>query len=555
MKPGNKFLLATLLVPLLATPAGAQESHQHQHEATEQLGQVNFRVSCNPAAQKQFNRAAALLHSFWYDSAEQAFAEITVTDPRCAMGYWGIAMSNFHPIWEPPSAAELKRGQAAIEKAKAAGAKTQRERDYIAALEVFYKDYDTLDHRTRALAYERAMEQVYLRYPEDREAAIFYALILIGNGMKDNNKSYTKEKQAAVILNKILPEEPNHPGIAHYLIHSYDYPQLAHLALPAAEQYAKIAPSAPHALHMPSHIFTRLGLWQQSIESNIASATAARNVVAKTHPGAASQNQLHAMDYLTYAYLQGAQDQKAKGVVDEAGNVSRVDQEVFQAAYAFAAIPARYALERRRWDEAAGLKLHPASFPWEQFRFAEAITYFARAVGAARSGNTASARQEVEKLSSIQKALAVVKKGYDWATQVEIERRAASAWLAHAEGKNEEALALMRSAAELEDSTDKHPVTPGAIIPAREMLGDLLLELNQPAQAVREFELSLQNAPKRFNSHYGLARAAAASGDEKKARAHYAELVALCNNADGDRPELQKAKEFLAERQVKQSEK
>src|SRR5262249_55792908 len=299
-------------------------------------------------------------------------------------------MSNYHPLWAPPNPAESKRGLAATEKAKATGAKTDRERDYIAAIEAFYKDSDKLAHRARAIAYEKAMEQVYRRYPQDREAAIFYALSLLGTALS-TDKSFAKQKQAAEILNRVLPAEPEHPGVAHYLIHSFDYPQLAQLALPAARSYAKIAPSSPHALHMPTHIFTRLGLWQESIQSNIASAAAAKNHVAKTHPGAASFDQLHAMDYLTYAYLQGAEDPKAKSVFDELSQISKLDLENFAAAYAFAAIPARYTLERRRWAEAAKLSPRPRAFPWKGFPYAEAIIYFARAVGAARSGDTAAA--------------------------------------------------------------------------------------------------------------------------------------------------------------------
>ena len=525
----------------------AQEEHQHdhQHDASEQLGQVSFPVSCNTATQKQFNRALALLHSFQYIEAGQAFAEIAAREPSCAMAEWGVAMSNYHPLWAPPTAAELKSGREAIERARAASPRTQRERDYIAALALFYQDSDKLSHYERARAYAAAMERLNRRYQLDREAAIFYALALNGTAPASEG-NLANRKKAAQILYRIWPREPQHPGIAHYLIHSYDYPQLARLALPAARRYAKVAPSSAHALHMPSHIFTRLGLWEDSIQSNLASAATAKQKVNKTHPGAASQDQLHAMDYLAYAYLQTAQDDKANSVLAEALNYSTIDQEVFQAAYAWAAIPARLALERHRWSEAASLTLHPASFPWPRFGFAEAITHFARAVGAARSGDAATARQEVEQLARIQQALSANRSGYDWATQVEIQRQAAAAWLAHAEGRNDEALQLLGRAAALEDTTDKHPVTPGAILPAREQLGDLLFELNQPAQALKEFEAVLQSAPRRFNSLYGAARAAEVSGQAKKARTHYASLVAVCQHADHERAELQAARAFLA---------
>ena len=537
------------LFTLLMSVSLLQAQEMHRHDPAEKLGQVNFPVSCSAAAQKQFNRALALQHSFQYSEAEKAFSEVSATDPACAMCYWGVAMSNYHPLWTPPGAAELRKGAAAIERAKSLGARTQRERDYIAALEAFYKDTDRVDHRTRARAYEQAMKQLYLRYPKDNEAAIFYALALNERALVVDEKDYLEnKKKAGEILNQVLPKEPNHPGIVHYLIHSYDVPKLAYLALPAARSYAEIAPSSAHALHMPSHIFTRLGLWQESIQSNLASAAVAREKVAKTNPGWASQDQLHALDYLVYAYLQGAQDQKAKAILDEANALSQADQEVFQAAFAWSAIPARYALERHRWDEAAALARHPTAFPWERFPFAEANLCFARAVGAARSGQVPAAREEIEKLASIQTALSEVKIGYDWATQVEIQRRAASAWLAHAEGRNDEAVQLLRAAADLEDANEKHPVTPGAILPAREMLGDLLLEMNQPVPALKEYETARENSPGRFNSLYGAARAAELSGDSKKSRVYYRELVTLCslaNNLSNLRPELQKAKTYL----------
>src|SRR5438132_9957139 len=544
MKLIRLFLNATLLTVFCLQAASAQEMQMHRHDAAEKLGQVNFNVSCNAVAQKQFNRATALLHSFWYDEAEKAFAAINKVDPKCGMAYWGVAMSLYHPVWAPASAGELEKGWAAVEKAKTVGVRTDREKEYIAAIETFYKEADKIDHRTRALAYERAMEQIYLHYSRDHEAAIFYALALLGT-TTNSDKTYAKQKRAAEILNKVLPEEPNHPGVAHYLIHSFDYPQLARLALPAARSYAKIAPSSPHALHMPSHIFTRLGLWQESIQSNIASAEAARNYVAKTHPGAGSFDQLHAMDYLTYAYLQTAQDGKVKEIIDTLYAINKVDANTVAAAYSFAAIPARYALERNRWSEAASLREHPADFPWNDFRYAEAIIYFARALGAARSGDTAGANRDIERLMSIQKLLAEAKENY-WATQVEIQRRAAAGWLAHAEGQNEEALKLMRSAADLEDSTEKHPVTPGAIVPARELLGDLLLELNKPREALKEFEASLVVSPNRFNGLYGAARAAELSGDREKAKSFYSQLATLGERSDGSRPELAAAKVFLA---------
>ena len=544
MKLIRSFLGAALVVIVCHVALMAQMDHQHKHEMGEKLGRVNFSVSCNKAAQQQFNRAVALLHSFWYDEAAKGFAEATKSDPKCGMGYWGIAMSLYHPVWAPPVAAELQKGIAATQKASVVGARTPRERDYIKAIETFYRDTDKLDHRTRALAYEKAMEQLHLQYPKDDEAAIFYALSLLGTALP-TDKTYANQKKAAEILNKVLSAEPEHPGVAHYLIHSFDYPALASLALTAARSYAKIAPSSPHALHMPSHIFTRLGLWQEAIESNIASAQAARNHAIKTAGNLGAKDELHAMDYLAYAYLQSAQDSKAKEIADQTARINKVDEEIFQVAYALAAIPARYALERRQWSDAAALKLQPADFPWQKFSYAEAIIHFARAIGAARSGDADSASKEVARLTEIQKGLAAGKENY-WATQVEIQRMSAAAWLAHAQGNREEALKLMKAAADLEDTTEKHPVTPGAIVPARELLGELLLEQGDPKQALKEFEAAALVSPNRFNGLYGAARAAEMAGDQNKARTFYAKLLSLSERSDGQRVELQAARTFLA---------
>src|SRR5215467_11496617 len=504
------------------------------HEQTEKLGYVHFPIACSAPAQQHFDRAVALLHSFWYAEAVKAFTTVTETDPSCAMGYWGIAMSVWYPLWQPPSEATLQQGGEAVAKAKAIGGKNAREQQYIAAIEVFYTDVDRRDHRTRALAYEKAMEQLYLHHPEDQEAAVFYALALDATALP-SDKTYANQLKAVGILEKVFAEQPDHPGVAHYLIHSYDYPALASRGLPAAQRYAQIAPSAPHALHMPSHIFTRLGLWQESIATNRDSANAAKE------QGSVFE-QLHALDYQAYAYLQGAQDVEAKRVLDERNALAKADLEHFASAYAFAAIPARYTLERRRWAEAAALEPRPS-----RIMYTEAITYFARAIGAAHTGDIAGARSSVEKLQSLQTALAEAKQSY-WAEQVEAQHRAAAAWLAHAEGKNDEALTLMGSAADLEDSTEKHPVTPGPIMPARELLGELLLDLHQPARAFKEFETSQRSDPNRFNGLYGAARAAEQAGDRETARTYYAKLVTLCAHADAERAELQQAKAFLAQK-------
>jgi tetratricopeptide (TPR) repeat protein len=544
-----KAFLSFVALFLFAASSLAQEMHPHKHEASEDLGVVQFPISCKPQAQKQFNRAVAWLHSFEYDEAQKAFAEVAAGDPRCGMAYWGIAMSNYHPLWAPPSAAELKKGWDAVEKGKTAGARTAREQGYLAAIEVFYKDSDKLDHRVRAFAYSDAMKKLSAGNPTDDEAAAFYALTLIATGMMSPDKTYVREKQAAAILNRVLAREPRHPGVAHYLIHSYDYPALAQLALPAARSYAKIAPASAHAQHMPSHIFTRLGLWPDAIRSNLDAHNSAKNFAMRNHMSGAWDEQFHAMDYLEYAYLQRAQDKNAAGVLDELYKIQKADPPNFKVAYAYTAIPARYALERRQWNEAAKLELPEgqlSSLLLERFPWANAHIHYARAIGAARSGDTASARREVDELSKIKQALTEVKGDYDWAKQVEIERQVASAWLAFAEGKTEESLQLLRAAADLDDTTDKHPVTPGALLPAREQLADLLLELKQPSAALQEFEVSFRSTPNRFNGVYGAARAARLAGNTKSARLYYSKLLNLSRDADTPRPEIAEAKQFLA---------
>jgi hypothetical protein len=522
---------AFLLTLCFSLPLFGQDGHQHH--AAGRLGSARFETSCSRSIQPAFNRAVALLHSFWYEEAEKAFAQIATSEPACGMAHWGVAMSNYHPLWAPPTPAELKRGAEAASKAVSTGAPTAREREYVRAIAAFYADAHKLNHRTRALAYEKAMEQLHRNYPADSEAAIFHALAMLGTA-PPQDKQYVKQKEAAAILNDLLASNPNHPGIAHYLIHSMDYPALAQLALPAARSYAKIAPDSPHALHMPSHIFTRLGRWDDSILSNLASAESARRHVQRTKPGAGSFDQLHAMDYLVYAWLQKGQDARAKRVLDDSRQIRTLDLENFAAAFAFAAIPARLTLERRRWSEASALSLHPAEFPWRNFRYAEAMIVFARGLGAARTDNLSAARDQLGQLAAIQREVTGAP-GYDWATQVGIEHSSLQAWIAHAENRNEEAVRLMRAAADLEDTTDKHPVTPGAVLPARELLADLLMELKRPAEALIEYQTVLRDSPNRWNALTGAVRAARLKGDEQVARAWHAKLTALAASADPQR--------------------
>jgi len=535
--PRVSYLVITGAWLTFAAPVVAQ--HKHPAGEPEKLGKVDFPVSCDAAVQPQFNRAVAMLHSFWYEKASEAFAAVAEKDPACGMAYWGLAMTYYHPIWEAPNPTALKQGWAAVEGAKSAGAKTQRDRDYIAALEVFYKDSDKLDHRTRALAYEKAMEQLQARYPDDREAAIFYALAVRGNA-PPSDKTYANQKKAGAILEKIFAEQPDHPGVAHYIIHAYDYPPLADRALDAARRYGKIASDSPHALHMPSHIFTRLGYWQESIESNLASAAAARK-------DSAQGDQLHAMDYLAYAYLQGAQDAEAKKVFEAVPQLRQNDPVYFAGLYAIASMPARYAVERHRWAEAAALTVPRDLFPGGRYAWTEANIHFARALGASRVGGTEAARKSFQQLTSLRDTLVQANEKY-WAEQLDIQRETVTAWLTWAEGKKEEALRQMRSAADHEDATDKHSATPGVILPARELLGEMLLESKQPTQALVAFEATLRTAPNRFNALSGAARAAQLSGNRQKAKSYYARLLAICDHADGDRPELRDARALLAQK-------
>ena len=532
--------LVVLIVGVCAAfvpPALAQ--HEHPAGDPTKLGKVSFPVSCDASVQAQFASAVAMLHSFWYEKASDTFAAISEKESTCGMAYWGIAMTYWHPIWQAPGPADLKAGTAAVEKAKLAGAKTQRELDYIAAIDTFYRDSDKLDHRTRALAYEKAMEQLQARYPDDHEAAIFHALALLATA-PPTDKTYVNQKKAGAILEPLFAEQPDHPGIAHYIIHAYDYPPLAPSALDAARRYAKIAPDSPHALHMPSHIFTRLGLWQESIDSNLVSAASAQKNNA---PG----NELHAKDYLIYAYLQGAQDREAKKALEAPPQGRADDPQYMNWLYAMGTSPARYAVERHSWTEAAALTIPPYTFPGGRWAWTEANLHFARALGASHTGQTEVARQEVQQLASLRDTLVQGNDSY-WSDQLDIQRETATAWITLAEGKRADALAQMRSAAEHEDKTDKHNVTPGAILPARELLGEMLLELNQPAAAMVEFEATLHTAPNRFNALAGAARAAKLSGNSEKARHYYSKLLSMCTHADGDRPELQDARSLLAQK-------
>jgi len=517
-----------------------------------ELGSVAFETSCAEEA-ANFNLALELLHSFEYNEAEKVFAKIIDRKPGCAMAYWGIAMSNFHPLWTPPSGAELKKGAKAVELAQGIVQKSKREAGYIAAIGSFYNAWEKVDHPTRCLRFEKAMEKLAAEYPTDQEAALFYALAL--NAAADPaDTSLHKQKKAGAILHALDSKESNHPGVIHYMIHTYDSPKLAALALPAARRYASVAPSSAHALHMPSHIFTRLGLWDECIQSNLASVSSAKCYAEAASLKGHWDEELNGLDYLRYAYLQKGENQLAKQQWEYLNTIKEVYPVNFKVAYAFAAIPARYVLENKLWQEAAHLRAHPASFPWQDFQWQKAIIHFTRLLGNVHIGQLDSARAELKALYPIEDQLKGQKDIYK-ANQVRVQIDAGQAWIKFKEGKNEEALQLMKLAADQEDQTEKHPVTPGEVIPARELLADLLLALNKPDDALEAYENDLQKHPNRFNGLYGAGLAAEQSGNLKKAAFYYRQLVSTTDSVNATRPELLALNQFLKQHEVPPSKK
>ncbi len=487
------YLWRLLLVLLVVFSPFAVAQETHERGAPESLGTVSFPISCSPAMQQQFNRAVALLHSFAYTTAESAFQAVADQDQHCAMAYWGIAMTQFHELWDPPlSPATIPVAQEAIRKAQQIGTTSERERDFVDALALIFQN-PAAPYPTRALDYEHAMAKLAAKNPKDVEAQVFYALALLANA-SPADRTHANQKQAVIILEPLFRAYPQHPGIPHYLIHACDNAEMASQGLAAARAYSKIAPSAPHALHMPSHIYTRLGLWQDSITSNIASRDAA-------HQQGDTGEELHAMDYLVYAYLQSGKDSEALEVVRQLRSMENLKSRNFKVGYAATAIPVRDAVERGHWKDASNIE-PPATAPPHVI----AIAVWARGVGLARTGRAAEARSEADTLGRLEQQLRASGSDY-WAAQVAVLQREVMAWSAQAERKPKEALALMREAADEEDATEKLPVTPGPIIPAREQLGDLLLEQNQPALARKEFETALVNAPGRRGSLQGVAQA------------------------------------------------
>jgi hypothetical protein len=529
------FVLCTSLWPALTFA----QHEGHEAMAADRIGSasVKFETSCAAGVKEDFNKAVALLHSFWFPEATKMFEQIATQDPTCAMAHWGMAMSQWgNPFGGLRQAQAIEKGKAIASKAQATGSPTPREKALIDAVAILFSSADPGTQRDRVTRYEAAMQAASTANPKDIEVKIFYALAVAQSAVP-TDKTYAKQLQAAEILGPLYKQMPKHPGLAHYIIHAYDAPALADRALPAARSYASLAPAIPHALHMPSHTFTRVGLWKESIETNRKSAEAA----AKSN-GAGEE--LHALDYQTYAYLQIAQDKAAKAVVDHAlavtvGGEGAAAGAAGAGAFAVAAIPARYALERGAWAEAAALQVRPANTP-----YTEAMTYFARAMGASRDGHPDQATAEIAKLAELRDKLKSMQDAY-WTEQVDIQRRVALAWQAFAQGQKEDGLAQLKAAADSEDATDKSAVTPGPLAPARELYGFMLLEANRPKEALIAFEATMKKEPNRFRAAYGAARAAEAAGDKAKARAYYKELLVIAKDADTERPELAAAKKFV----------
>jgi tetratricopeptide (TPR) repeat protein len=535
------FVLLLLFFGLVTCTWGDDEKSHHHEDLTEtQLGTVHFPLSCAASERKPFARGVALLHSFWYEEAEKEFDGISKRDPKCAMAHWGSAMSIWHQLWDNPSPKVIAHGtQEVIAAQNLEDSVTPREKGYINAIAAFYSGTDNVDHSVRAKAYSDAMKKVHEAYPDDHEASAFYALSLLASE-PHNDETLANRKDAAAILEKFFAVEPDHPGVAHYLIHSYDKPQLAQLGIPAARRYAKVAPTAPHAVHMPSHIFARVGLWQDDIASNLASVDATRKTPAMGMGG--EGHQFHAMNFLVYAYLQSGREADAQKIIDEIRTMAKM-QSMYGPDYdpqtaALSGFPAVYDLELHHWSDAAALVLVPGAVPGDQ-----EVTYWARAIGAARSENLTEAHKSLREIENIRQKAIADKKTF-FAEAILKDFQEAEAWIFHAEGENDKAVDMLRAVADKNDKIGDEPEG----IPAREMLADLLLDANRPQQALAEYQTDLKLNPNRFNGLYGAARAADAAGQHDEATDYYAQLLKSCAGATSTRPELGKAKELLAKK-------
>ncbi|SEL86903.1 Tetratricopeptide repeat-containing protein [Aquimarina amphilecti] len=516
--------------------------------STEQFGDVNFSLSCNYETRETFDLALSLLHSFEYAEAEKAFVKVLDADPECAMAYWGVAMSIYNSLWMQSDLSYLKKGEQLLEIAKTLPA-TKLEKEYINAISVFYKDWDTKDKKTRKLLYENKMKELYNNNKTDVEVAVFYALA-IRAAADPSDKTYTRQKKSGKILEELFIDKPNHPGIAHYIIHNYDYPELAQLGLSTARKYAEIAPASAHAQHMPSHIFTRLGLWQESINTNINSASSAVCYAESVNPGANWAQEIHAVDYLVYAYLQMGNNQKAQEYLNEMQNVKSVfPKQHFATTYALSAMPVRMILENKQWEEATKLDLPSINFTWETLHWEKAMHHFGKALGFAHTGEIELAENELTTLKTLHQKLLDEEELYK-AGQVNIQVHAAQAWIELAKSNDEKALKLMKKAALLESQTSKHAVTPGELLPADELLGDMLLELNDPMEALKAYEINLLSHPNRFNGIYGAALAAKKSKDLDKAISYFKQLIELAKYSNSNREELIEAKTFIKNQNI-----
>jgi tetratricopeptide (TPR) repeat protein len=509
---------------------------------SKEFGFVDFDFSCSKETRDDFNLGVKLLHSFEYDEAEKVFAGIIDKQPDCGMAYWGVAMANFHALWTPPTEAELKKGAKAVELARAAKPLSEKENLYLDAISAFYRDWQTLDHMTRTVAFETAMKKLYDSYPDDKETAVFYSLALVA-AADPADKTYSRQKTAGAILKELYAKYPNHPGVVHYMIHTYDSPEMAALGLEAAKRYAAVAPSSAHALHMPSHIFTRLGLWEESIASNLASVASAKCYAESAGIKGHWDEEVHGLDYLVYAYLQNGQSDSAKAEWDYLKTIHSIWPENFKVAYSFASIPARYVLENKLWEEAAALQPHDRDLDWEKYPWQYSIILFTRLLGAVHTGKMEDAKKELNALKQMQEKLTQGKDAYK-ANQVAIQVKSGEAWIKFREGPKETALKLMAEAADMEDKTGKHPVTPGEVLPQRELLADMLMESGKPQAALKEYEADLEKHPNRFSSVYGAAVAAKKSGDLLNAGKYY-ELLVKNSSPDGNRAGLIEARTFL----------
>ena len=534
-------LLSCCVLMYAAFAADDDKSHHHHEDLTEsQLGTVHFPISCAASVQKPFARGVALLHSFWYEEAEKEFLDIAKDDPKCAMAHWGVAMSIWHQLWDDPEEKVVARGLKESQTAQELSANaTPREKGYIAAIAAFYSNSAKLDHAARAKAYSDAMKKIYESYPDDHEAAAFYALSLL-TSEPHHDETFANRKAAAAILEKLFTIEPDHPGVAHYLIHSYDKPQLAQLGIPAARRYAQVAPAAPHALHMPSHIFARVGLWQDDINSNLASIAATRKTAAM-HMGGEG-HQFHAMDFLIYAYLQSGREADAAKVIDDIRTMPRMESmyghDFDPQTNALSVFPAIYDLELRHWADAAALAPVKGALPGDL-----SATYWARAIGAARSGNLTQAHNDLRQIKDIHDKLLAEKKA-EQAEGTEQDFQESEAWILHAEGEDDKATTILRKLADANDKLGSEPEG----IPAREMLADMLLEAKHPQQALVEYQTDLKVNPNRFNGLYGAARAAEGAGKQSEANQYYAMLLKSCEGGSSTRPELSHAKELVAQK-------